>query len=274
MMAYPNVFTARKALVAVITTIMMTLVGCADSNIFEGLGDKNSKDAQTEAALMAMDDGDFQTAITILLSLAQNNPGDAHLRQYLSSAYAGAAGLDTLNLLEVIDLLDGTGRSGSVDMIGLVLGDADGQLTAAELAAKLENINSAIETLNLIQTPNDDQIILLGVLSITHFSLALADLILTDLGREDITLTEEGIQGHYGGNPADFSSSSTQTLAAIAQDLANVSAASTALDAISNENNDLAQGMADFQNDINRDQTPGEPITVTADELEAYVNNF
>jgi hypothetical protein len=250
--------------------LLLSLAGCGDSNILEGVGDKNSKEAQTEAALMAMDDGDYQTAIDLLTTLVQNHPGDAQLLQYLSSAYAGAAGLDTLNILEVIDTLDEAGQEGSIDMVGLTLGGADGALTSAQVAAKLENINNAIATLNLIQDPNTDQTIHLGVLSMAHLSLALADLIMTDLGSADVVLTEAGIDAQYGGNPADFSAAPSATLTAIEEDVANMDAAVAALDAISGESNDLASDMADFQNDIDQ----GADGQIAPDDLEHYVDNL
>lgn len=250
--------------------VLMALAGCGDSNIFEGVGDKNSKQAQTEQALIAMDDGDYQTAINILTTLVQNNPGDAQLLQYLSSAYAGAAGLDTLNILTVINQLDSNGQSGNIDMIGLALGNANGQLSSEEVAAKLANINNAIATLNLIQNPNSDQTIQLGVLSMAHFSLSLGELIMGDLGTDEVTLTEQGIHDQYGGNPADFSAASPQTLAGIEQDIANMNAAVTSLNAISGESNDLAQDILDFQSAIDQ----GADGQITSGDLEHYVDSL
>ena len=74
---------------------------------------------------MAMDDGDYQTAISILEELAAEFPDDPLLWQYLSNAYSGSAGLDTLNLLQVLDDLKEMDESGSIDMIGLVLAERE-----------------------------------------------------------------------------------------------------------------------------------------------------
>lgn len=267
---FQNFVTIRVALVFLMVILMAPLTGCGDANIFEGVGDEDTKEAQIEAALIAMDDGDYQTAIDILTTLVQENPGDAQLLQYLGSAYSGSAGLDTLDMLEVIDALDATGESGNIDMIGLVLGDANGQLTSAEVTTKLESINSAIATINMIATPNDDQTILLGVLSMTHLSLTMADLIMADLGRDDVILTEDGIDSMYGSNPADFSGATTDTLTTIEQDLANISAAIEALEALSDENNDIAQDFMDFENALDQN---GDGRLSSA-ELASYIDNL
>jgi len=108
-MNFMRVRTSKAFQSIVLLFLFAFLVGCGDSNVFESLGDDSSREAKTEAALMAMDDGDYNSALSILLALNDSNPGDARLLQYLASAYSGLAGLDTLNLLKVIDKLDESG---------------------------------------------------------------------------------------------------------------------------------------------------------------------
>jgi tetratricopeptide (TPR) repeat protein len=249
----------------------MALAGCGDNNLFGGFADDSSKEARMEEALMALDDGRYSTAISILNDLLDSYPDDDELLQYLSSAYSGLAGLDTLNLLQVIDELDSTDDSGSIDMVGLVLGDANGVLTSEEVTAKLANINNALNALNSIATLNDDQTVLLGVLSITHISLTLADIIIADQGLDTITLTDEGIGDLYDGVTVDLSDVDTETLALeeIDEDIENADNAIDELDDISDGDNDLAQDFEEFINAIDQ----GEP-GVSQSDLETYITNL
>lgn len=259
------------ALPLVCGIICLVAIGCGDTNVFEGMADENSKEARTEEALMAMDDGNYDKAISILSSLVNSHPNDDTLMQYLSSAYAGSAGLDTLDMLKVIGVLDDADDSGSIDMIGLVLGDSNGVLTSEEVNDKLDQITTAIDIMNGIGTLNDDQEIQLGVLSVTHLSLTLASIIIEDQGEDEITLTEEGINALYEGTPADFSDVDSQTLALddIDQDLANITTAIDEIEALTDEDNDLAQDFEDFTEAIN---PGGGPIS--QGDLENYIDNL
>lgn len=269
-MALRNIFMVRAALVSLMLVLATAIIGCGDSNILEGFGDENSREAQTEAALMAMDNGDYPSAITILSALVQSYPGDAHLLQYLGSAYSGLAGLDTLSMLDVLDQLDDSGESGNIDMVGLVLGNDSGLLTGAQVAEKLGHIEDAIAAINRIAAPNDDQTVQLGVLSLTHLSLTIADLIMDDMGVDEVTLTEDGIHTLYGSDSADFSSASADAMSAIDQDMANIAEATDTLNALSTENNDIAQDFNDFQTSLDQN---GDGLVATT-ELETYVNNL
>lgn len=256
--------------IALVCFIMCAVViGCGDANVFEGMADENSKEARTEEALMAMDDGDYDKAISILSSLVNSHPNDDTLMQYLSSAYAGSAGLDTLDLLEVINLLDDADNSGSIDMVGLVLGDSNGVLSSQAVDDKLDQITTAIEILSAIGGLNNDQEIQLGVLSVAHLSLTLADLIIEDQGVDEITLTEDGIDALYGDTTADFGDIGTETLEDINQDFTNVEAAIDEIEAITDADNDLAQDFADFTDDLN----PGGG-EISSEDLEYYINNL
>ncbi len=248
--------------------------GCGDNNLFEGLADDDSKEAQTEQALIAMDDGDYATAISILSSLVASYPDDDALAQYLSSAYSGSAGLDTFDLIEVINTLDDADNSGSIDMVGLVLGDENGLLTSEQVQDKLEDIETAMEVLNAIGTLNEDQRIQLGVLSVTHLSLTMADIILTDLadeGVDEVTLTEEGINTLYGPSSADFSDVDTDTLALeeIDEDLDNIETSIDDIQNITDMDNDLAQDFYVFLAEIN---PSGGDISVT--DLQDYIDGL
>ena len=108
---------------------MLLLVshGCGDSAL-ESLSDDSSFEAQLEEARIAIDDANYENAVRILEGLNDAYPDNKIVQQYLSNAYAGLGGLDTTDFLKTIDQLDDSGLSGSIDMIGKVIGDAGNQV--------------------------------------------------------------------------------------------------------------------------------------------------
>jgi len=262
----------RKILM--IISIMLLIgsftMGCDDS-VLEGLADDDSFEAKLEEARIALDKGEYSRAVELLEALDDANPGNATIQQYLSNAYAGLAGLDTFNLLTTIETLDETSNSGSIDMMGLILGGSNGVLTAAQLRAKLVNLENAIHALEGISRPNDDHKVQLGLLAVAHIALTLGDIVLEDQGGTSVTLTEEGLDSQYGNQSADFSDvdSDTQNLSELTADLGYVADAVTVLDNISNEGNDLSQDFSQFQSDI--DNNGDGNLSET--DLENYINN-
>ena len=215
---------------------------------------------------MAMDDSHYQTAISILEDLVAEFPDDPLLWQYLSNAHSGSAGLDTLNLLQVLDDLEAMDESGSIDMIGLVLGNDSGELTATEIADKLLDIDTAIDSLDNIANPDDDQSILRGLLGVTRIALIMGQIVSLDTGQDPIELTEDGISSLYGGTP-DFSQEVTgATEDALSDDLAAIGAAVTILDQLS-DTNDLSDDFDLFEADIDHDNDDN----IDTEDLQNYV---
>jgi hypothetical protein len=174
--------------------------------------------------------------------------------------------LDTLNLLRVLDDLEEMDKSGSIDMIGLVLGDDSGELTAAEIAAKLQDINTAIDSLDNIINPDDDQSILRGLLGVTRIAITIAHIVAQDTSQDPIELTEDGIGGVYPGTP-DFSQEITGDIEdALTDDLAAIGAAVVILDQNS-DTNDLSDDFDLFEADIDQDNDDN----IDAGDLQNYV---
>lgn len=257
-------------ILSIMLLIASLTVGCDDS-VLEGLADDDSFEAKLEEARIALDKGEYSRAIELLEALDDANPRNATIQQYLSNAYAGLAGLDTFNLLTTIETLDETSNSGSIDMMGLILGNSNGVLTAAQLRAKLVNIENAIQAMEGISRPNDDHKVQLGLLAVAHIALTLGNIVLEDQGGTSVTLTEQGLDSQYGNQSADFSDvdSDTQNLSELTADLGYVADAVTVLDNISNEGNDLSQDFSQFQNDI--DNNGDGNLSET--DLENYINN-
>ncbi|MEA2102608.1 MAG: hypothetical protein U9P80_08575, partial [Thermodesulfobacteriota bacterium] len=95
-----------KRLIPVFVVFLMILIGC-DSNMLESLGDDSSREANLEEAQMALDDGNYDEAISILAPGYNPNAPDPVVARVLASAYMGKAGIDLTYLIE------NAGNSGS-----------------------------------------------------------------------------------------------------------------------------------------------------------------
>jgi hypothetical protein len=246
------------------------LFGCGD-NAFEGISDDDSFEARLETARMNIDDEEYQQAIDILNDLNAEQPNNEDVTRYLSNAHAGLAGLNTFDLLEVIDDLDEAGNSGSIDMVGLVLGDSDGLLMAEEVPDKLDNLTEAIEQLNTFDDPTDDQIVQMGLLSISRIGITLAKIISSDTGNDSLTLTEEGIQSEYDTKPEfEDGDVSDEDLENLTNDIRNVGEAVAVMTESYSDDNDLNEDFLEFKNDF--DQNDDDSIDIQ--ELENYIENL
>jgi len=251
--------------------VIALLVGCGEDNsILEGLADDGSYEAQIEEARIALDKREYSDALGTLLTLRDKHPGDRTVLQYLSNAYAGLAGLDTFNVLSTIDDLDKAGNSGSIDMIGLVLGDSTGLLTGGALSEKLGNLADALDALNEIQDKSTDQLAQGGILAVAHAALTVGDIILENQNLATIILTEEGIGDQFSGGADLGNDVSEETLNDLEQDVVMIGEAVSAIDSISSAGNDLSEDFDQFRTDI--DQNNDSDITVS--ELENYINSL
>ncbi|MGD9215709.1 MAG: hypothetical protein PVJ84_12895 [Desulfobacteraceae bacterium] len=253
-----------------ICVLSATLFGCG-GNSFEGISDDDSFEASLETARMNIDDEQYQSAIDILNDLRAEQPDNQEVTGYLSNAYAGLAGLNTFDLFEVIDDLDEAGNSGSIDMVGLVLGDSDGLLMAEEVPDKLDNLTEAIDQLNTIADLADDQIVQMGLLSVCRIGMTLAKIICSDTGDASLTLTEEGIQSKYDTRPEfEDGDVSDEDLENLTNDIRNVGEAVDAMTENYSNDNDLNEDFQEFKNDF--DQNADDAIDIQ--ELENYIENL
>ncbi|MGD9007851.1 MAG: hypothetical protein PVG41_08010 [Desulfobacteraceae bacterium] len=244
--------------------------GCS-GNAFEGISDDDSFEARLEEARMNIDDEQYREAINILSDLKAEQPNNEDVTSYLSNAHAGLAGLNTFDLLEVIDDLDEAGNSGSIDMVGLVLGDSDGLVVAEEVPDKLDNLNEAIDQLNTIEDPTDDQIVQMGLLSVSRIGMTLAKIIFSDTGNTSLTLTEEGIQSEYDTKPEfEDGDVSDEDLENLTNDIQNVGEAVDAITESYGYDNDLNEDFLEFKNDF--DQNADDTIDIQ--ELENYIESL
>jgi predicted small secreted protein len=87
----------RSERVTRVAAVLLALF-LASCNAFEGLGDKDSREAKLEEARIAMDKGDFQTAVDVLAALEASYPGDAEISRAMADALMGRAGLNFFDL--------------------------------------------------------------------------------------------------------------------------------------------------------------------------------
>ncbi len=260
-----------------ICLIVFALSGC-EGNVFESVSDDDSYEARTEEAMIALDDEDYSRARSLLAALLADYPNDPTILRYLSNAYAGLAGLDTFSLLETIANLNDLGEEneGAIDMIGLVLGDADGTITETEVTDDIDKLNSAITNMLDIETArgslNDDETIQLGLLSLTRATLTIADAIMEERGVDSVELTEDGIAGLYEDSDPDANFSDAKygdRLTAISADIVRVGEAIDAIAGLSDSGNDLSESFADFKEDVG-----GADDDISDEDLQDYVNSL
>lgn len=256
---------------------IFALTGC-EGNMFEGFADDSSYEARLEEAMIALDDGDYAKAKSILTELNADYPNRPTILQYLSNASAGLAGIDTFNLLETIEAINEDDDAGSIDMIGQMLGDAEGMLTVDEIKEKIDNINDAISALEAIDDPTDDHIVQLGLLSLNRAVLTIGDVIADDRRIQTVTLTENGISNLYPGNTTpDFSDNlvddqGNNRLDTLTIDIQNINNSIDSITNISGEDseNDLSENFGDFSDEIDTDGVYG----ISTEDLEKFINDL
>jgi hypothetical protein len=234
-----------------------------------GCDNGGSYEAKLEDARIAIDDGNYAQAKSILQTL----PRTPEVLQYLSNAIAGEdLNLDTFNIITTLSELDDSGNTGSIDMIGKIIGDDNDQLTPEEIAAKLASATEAIDLFKEIAMDegtgmdglSDDQKIQVGLLAIARTVLTLADMISREMSDQTVVMTEEWIRDNRDSfatvHPTD------DELASISEDLTYTEYAIGAL----SSSNDLSDDFTEFRDELDANQDG----LITADELNAYIDGM
>lgn len=109
-----------------LSALLLGLVsmGCGDSNIFDSMADDSTSEAKLEEAQIALDKGDYTTAVNVLLDLcglSAEDPTsgtptcDTSTISLLASAYMGRAGLDLINIIKTAEDTSNQGQTGTQD---------------------------------------------------------------------------------------------------------------------------------------------------------------
>ncbi|BCS95892.1 hypothetical protein DSLASN_15240 [Desulfoluna limicola] len=255
---------AAVVLVCVLFLAVLTM-GCDDDDSFE---------SNLEEAKIAIDDGNYDKAVSILTAMSQTG----EVLDVLASAYAGLVGIDTLEILREVEEGDDDSTDGSIDLIGQVLGGrADNALTCAMVETNLSILNLAITALfastgNDLNTLTEDGKVTLAIYGFTDFILVLGDILCDNYGptvvpANTVILTEAWIKALETDYGVDFDTIRVGAgqLASINQDIAYVGMGITALDG----DNDLAEEFVAFIVEIG-----GGDGTVTEAELRAFLEGL
>lgn len=270
--------TSRKKNLVLIWSLsslicFLNLSGC-DGNAFESAEDDGNYEAKLQDAIDDLDHSRYEEAYYELVDL-QASHDNSEVRQYLSSACAGMAGLDSYRVLEVADELSDASVNG-IDLVGLVLGDIDGTLTTESIGTKLEHFSvCAIPELSSIENPSKDQIIQLGLFSLNHAALLIGQIIADDIDLDTVSLTGEGINGNYETDMFSYDADADIKLAQLADlgnDILRVKDAIDAIGGIMDEesSNDLDESFNAFVEKLD----PDDSNTITEDEIEAFLNEL
>ncbi|MBW1690092.1 MAG: hypothetical protein JRI71_02095 [Deltaproteobacteria bacterium] len=253
---------------------IIAITSC-EENSLEWLADDSSYEARIEEARIAIDDREYARARDLLLQLKAEYPGDPLILQYLSNAYAGLVGLDTFNLLTTIDQLIEEENPGSIDMVGNVLGSLSGEINVADIDEILANLENAINALEEIPNPTDDQTVQLGLLSLNHAAMTIADIVGEDQNLAQVTLTEQGLGTTYGGTAPDLTDeATTERLDDLSDDIENIGNAVDSIASITGieagQENDLSESFDEFTQDVD----PNGDDSITQSELQNYLGSL
>lgn len=191
---------AHSPLAIFCASLLCGLLFFSACNVYESAEDKSSDKAKMEEAAILIDKGRYEEAESILNKLYNKDPEtkNARLLQLLSNSISGQIGLDTFQVLEVIDDIDDGDSSGGIELTGMVLGDEVAWLSRDEIAEKLVLLyDGAIPLLNQIKNKTMDHHAQLGLLSLIDNVLLLGEIVLYDLDIDGIALTEQGIKDAY-----------------------------------------------------------------------------
>lgn len=238
-----------------------------------GCDNGDSYEAKLEEARIALDDGDYALAKSILETLPQT----AMVLEYMSNSIAGGElNLDTLNIISTLEDLDDEGNTGSIDMIGRIIGDEDNQLECEEIVSKIQSATEAIELFKSIatltggdvQNLSDNQKTQLGLLSVTRIVLTLAHRICIRAGGP-VIMTEAWIRENRGNftpviTDEEASSEGVATdLARINEDLLYIG---YTIDVFA-DSNDMKDDFQEFKAELDENSDGN----VVVSELNAYI---
>lgn len=292
-----------------ITILLLLLYGC---NATESVSDDSTKEAKTEQGLTALDESNYSKAEEIFTKLNSDYPDDDQIKGYLSSAFAGGAGLDTLNLLQTLDgLNDSPNRSDTIELVGRTLTGItvdSPQINLEDLNKKITKLEEAMDALLNITDNNylnltakypssrtissiipdiayeeltNDELVQLGLISLNHSVLLLAKAVFDDLSTKipefdnRIILSETWLRNIY----ESYSDFSLENISSIRVDdllkklSLDIEIISKAVEAL----NKIVDGGNDIEDEF--DEFIGKldlnsDGTITEPELNNYINSL
>jgi hypothetical protein len=157
------------------------MAACGDTNLFEGISSDSNDRSRLEEGLAALDDGNWDEAISIFGTL---DPDDPEVQKYLSSAYMGRAGFDVLSVIELVAEFqeENSGDSILYDTVTSLFGGSDGTVSSQDLLGTRSDIGAALDVLGF--PPATDELLFQAGLYAALDMVAIAGGV---LNQDDVT---------------------------------------------------------------------------------------
>jgi hypothetical protein len=271
----------RRKTYLLIIAILFAFYGC-DSNMLESIADDSSDAADIEEATIALNDGDYDEAISLLEGKFDPASPDLEVGRILASAYMGKAGIDLTYIIENSD----SGGDDSFDSIASALSvEVTSQAQAAsfvqakaesstdprfivlltmyDLLTNLENAQAILLALVDYYTGNnltvqDDDVVQLGMASALHFIMKIG--YCAGASRDyNAPVNKYAYQEVFPqaedwttllSNLAAYIDSHSEIVLSLQEDLANVYAAVLVLITNNGADDDVADEFNDFMREI------------------------
>ncbi len=141
----------RSRWAVLVAVLCLALAGCGDSNLFESQSDSSGRQADLDAGVSALDDGDWQTARQIFEAMDPDDL-DPEVAKYKASTYLAEAGFSAIALLRELVNAPDEADSGEVlyDSLSRMFDDdGDGILTSADAGIRLGAVAEAMKILGV-----------------------------------------------------------------------------------------------------------------------------
>ena len=266
-----------------IFAILLALYGC-NSNLLDSLADDSSEAAKIEAAQIALNDGDYDEVISLIGDDYDPSAPDSQVARILASAYMGKAGIDLTYLIENADSTDGD----SFDAIAAALSievtpqaqpssfvqaspeaeaSSDPRYIAIDsiqdLLLNLEHAQDILENLVNYYTegnlsPEDDDVVQLGMASALHFILEIGHCI-GEVAVSNAPINKYAYQGIFPQDEdwqsllddlAAYIDSDQEIITSLTADLTNISTALRVLIATIGGDEDITDEFNDFLREL------------------------
>jgi hypothetical protein len=271
----------RRKTYLFIIPILFAIYGC-DSNMLESVADDSSDAAYIEEATIALNDGNYDEAISLLEGKFDPASPDTEVGRILASAYMGKAGIDLTYIIENSD----SGGNDSFDSIASALSlQLTSQAQAASfvqakaesstdpkfivsssLATLMSNLEDAQEVLLALVdyytgnnlTAQDDDVVQLGMASALHFIMKIG-YCAGDFRNYNAPVNKYAYQEVFPqdedwptllNNLAAYIDSHSEIVLSLQEDLANVYEAVLVLITNNGTDDDVADEFNDFMREL------------------------
>jgi len=222
--------------------LMLVPVGCAVQD--------DSAEAKLEKAMMAMDIGDYTTALAVLNALCPDpNACADHILSLMAEAQMGLSGIELLNLLNAVEAIGaGAGNTAVWAAVDSLFGV--GGISAGDVAS----LGNAVATLQTLGAPTSSDQLQLAIAAAGHMVAAVT------------AVTDPGNTGTH--NPAAITATE---LNAVVTDLLLIVTNVAAVDAALGTGSDLTGDLNGLTADIEAAGGGTVNGTIELAELQAFV---